>query len=67
MKKQLELPDWLTMIGFTYTNEFRRPVIGEWYINKNTNTLCYVYDEESKPCDCSKCGFGDRQIVIPIA
>ena len=57
---------WLAKIGFIDINEFRKPVVGEWYINKNTNVLCFVYNEDSIPCDCVKCGGGKRRIVKPV-
>lgn len=57
--------DWLWKLGFVREGEPRKPTMDEWYINKNTNDLCFVYDDASKPCDCPKCGEGKRQIVVP--
>ena len=59
--------NWLAKDGEFAPTVVRKPEIGEWYVNKNTDILCFVYDEDSKPCDCPKCGGGERQIVVPVA
>ena len=66
MNRNREHMTWLDKIGFEVTGELRKPVLGEWYVNRNTDLLCFVYDESSLPCDCPKCGGGARRIVRPI-
>lgn len=62
----MNTPTWLIHLGFVCVDAFRKPTLGEWYVNKNNDSLCYVYDDASLPCDCPKCGGGERQIIVPI-
>lgn len=57
---------WLEKTGFNETGEARRPKVGEWYIDKNNERVCYVYDESAIPCICINCQCGVRQIVVPV-
>lgn len=58
---------WLSKMGFVSLGVSRKPRIGEWYIDKNSERLCFVYNKDSIPCDCEKCKYGYRLIVIPYS
>lgn len=58
--------NWLEKTGFIAAGEPRLPRIGEWYIDKNNERVCYVYNNIALPCSCPNCNHGIRQVVVPI-
>ena len=64
MKKKL---DWLAKAGFRRDGAPRRPLVGEYYADKNDERVVYAYAKSALPCKCAACHRGVRQVVAPIA